>query len=71
MIGLFLAVLELIRQKKIAVDQPEPLGAVSIHLRDDAADEVLFGDPPAAAIPAPPRSADRRPPPPVPGPAEA
>ena len=71
MIGLFLAVLELIRQKKIAVDQPEPLGAVSIHLRDDAADEVLFGDPPAAAISAPPEAPTGAPPPPVPGPAEA
>ncbi len=44
MIGLFLAMLELIRQKKIAVEQPEPLGDVQIRLREDAADQVLFGE---------------------------
>jgi len=44
LIGLFLAMLELIRQKKIAVDQAEPLGDVTIHLRDDAPEQVLFDD---------------------------
>jgi segregation and condensation protein A len=42
MIGLFLATLELIRQKKIAVDQTEALGEIRIKLREDAPDQVIF-----------------------------
>jgi hypothetical protein len=42
MIGLFLATLELIRQKKIAVEQSEVLGEIRIKLREDAADQTLF-----------------------------
>jgi segregation and condensation protein A len=42
MIGLFLATLELIRQKKIAVEQSETLGDIRIRLRDDAPDQTLF-----------------------------
>jgi segregation and condensation protein A len=42
MIGLFLATLELIRQKKIAVEQSETLGDIRIKLRDDAGEQTLF-----------------------------
>lgn len=42
MIGLFLATLELIRQKKIAVEQRETLGEIRIRARE-AGEEVLFG----------------------------
>ena len=42
MIGLFLATLELIRQKKIAVEQHETLGDIRIRLRDDSGDQKLF-----------------------------
>jgi len=41
MIGLFLATLELIRQKKIAVEQTETLGEIRIRLRDEST-ETLF-----------------------------
>jgi segregation and condensation protein A len=41
MIGLFLATLELIRQKKIAVEQSETLGDIRLRLRDPA-EETLF-----------------------------
>jgi segregation and condensation protein A len=44
MIGLFLATLELIRQKKIAVEQTEVLGELRIRAREEA-DETLFADP--------------------------
>ena len=44
MIGLFLATLELIRQKKIAVEQNETLGDIRIRLRADAGDQTLFTD---------------------------
>jgi segregation and condensation protein A len=57
MIGLFLATLELIRQKKIAVEQPDPLGEIRIRLREDAGDQTLFQQeapvPPHAATEAP------------------
>jgi segregation and condensation protein A len=52
MIGLFLAMLELIRQKKIAVEQSQPLGDVRITLRDDVDDQVLFEESPPSASPA-------------------
>lgn len=54
MIGLFLATLELIRQKRIFVEQSEPLGEVRIRLRHDTGEEVLFRDapPPASTSPA-------------------
>jgi segregation and condensation protein A len=44
MIGLFLATLELIRQKKIAVEQTETLGDIRLILRDDAGDQRLFAE---------------------------
>jgi segregation and condensation protein A len=44
MIGLFLATLELIRQKKIIIEQMETLGEVRLVLRTDAADQTLFAD---------------------------
>ena len=40
MIGLFLATLELIRQKKIAVEQSETLGDIRLRLRED--EEQIF-----------------------------
>jgi segregation and condensation protein A len=43
MIGLFLATLELIRQKKIAVEQNEVLGELRIRAREEAA-ETLFAE---------------------------
>lgn len=49
MIGLFLATLELIRQKKIAVEQTETLGEIRLRLREEA-DETLFRD--EASVPA-------------------
>jgi segregation and condensation protein A len=53
MIGLFLATLELIRQKKIAVEQSDTLGEIRLRLRDDA-DETLFREEASAhAAPAP------------------
>jgi hypothetical protein len=42
MIGVFLATLELIRQKKIAVEQLDGDGEVRIRLRDDAGAGVMF-----------------------------
>ncbi len=42
MIGLFLATLELIRQKKITIEQTETLGEVRIILRTDAPEQMLF-----------------------------
>lgn len=42
MIGLFLATLELIRQKKVTISQPETLGPIQILLRTDAPDQQLF-----------------------------
>ena len=46
MIGLFLATLELIRQKKIAVEQIQDagggLGEIKIRLRDDVPEQALF-----------------------------
>jgi segregation and condensation protein A len=51
MIGLFLATLELIRQKKVIVDQPDPLGEIRIRLREDAGDQTLFQE--EAPVPAP------------------
>jgi segregation and condensation protein A len=57
MIGLFLATLELIRQKKIAVEQTETLGDIRIVLREDSGDQKLFADetpaPESSATPAP------------------
>jgi segregation and condensation protein A len=44
MIGLFLATLELIRQKKITIEQTETLGEVRLVLRTDAADQTLFAE---------------------------
>jgi segregation and condensation protein A len=44
MIGLFLATLELIRQKKITIQQNETLGEVRLVLRTDAADQTLFAN---------------------------
>lgn len=59
MIGLFLATLELIRQKKIAVDQTEALGEIRIKLREDAPEQVIFQDETSApAAPAPTNSPD-------------
>lgn len=52
LIGLFLATLELIRQKKITVEQDEAFGDVRIILREHNEDVVLFGDAPAAESPA-------------------
>jgi segregation and condensation protein A len=49
MIGLFLATLELIRQKKVVVEQTEALGEIRILLREDAGEQVLFAEP--AAVP--------------------
>ncbi|HUO08369.1 MAG TPA: segregation/condensation protein A [Phycisphaerae bacterium] len=42
MIGLFLATLELIRQKKVTISQPETLGPIQILLRTDVPDQQLF-----------------------------
>ena len=42
MIGLFLATLELIRQKKIAVEQAEPLGEIRIRLSEGGSGQMLF-----------------------------
>ena len=42
MIGLFLATLELIRQKKITVEQSETLGEIRLRLREDAGEEKMF-----------------------------
>ncbi len=42
MIGLFLATLELIRQKKIAVEQSEINGDIRIRLREDTPEQTLF-----------------------------
>jgi segregation and condensation protein A len=44
MIGLFLATLELIRQKKVAVEQTEVLGDLRIVLREDSGDAKLFAE---------------------------
>jgi segregation and condensation protein A len=44
MIGLFLATLELIRQKKIAVEQAETLGDIRIVLREDSGEQTLFAE---------------------------
>ncbi len=44
MIGLFLATLELIRQKKIAVEQSEVLGEIRIRAREDAAETLFAGE---------------------------
>lgn len=57
MIGLFLATLELIRQKKIAVEQTETLGLIRIRLREEG-DQTLFGEDAAA----PEQSAPHTPP---------
>ena len=68
MIGLFLATLELIRQKKIAVDQTETLGEIRIKLREDAPDQILFNEEtnqPHAPDPAPSTSPDEPPAPTV------
>jgi len=54
MIGLFLAMLELIRQKKIAVDQSDALGDVKITLRQDVPEQALFqNEAPVPQSPAP------------------
>jgi segregation and condensation protein A len=45
LIGLFLATLELIRQKKVIVEQNELLGDITISLRTDAPEQVLFEEP--------------------------
>ncbi len=44
MIGLFLATLELIRQKKVLVYQAEPGADIEIVLREDDPDQILFKD---------------------------
>lgn len=44
MIGLFLATLELIRQKKVLVQQAEPGADIEIILREDDPDQILFKD---------------------------
>jgi segregation and condensation protein A len=49
MIGLFLATLELIRQKKIAVEQTETLGLIRIRLREEG-DQTLFAESTGAPI---------------------
>jgi chromatin segregation and condensation protein Rec8/ScpA/Scc1 (kleisin family) len=63
MIGLFLATLELIRQRRIAVEQTATLGDIRIVLRADAGDQRLFaGETPVADHPsAPPVAPDTRP----------
>ena len=66
LIGLFLATLELIRQRKVLVDQPEPLGEIHILLRDDQFDQVSAAEL-TPASPAPEPAADSAAPPaPVP-----
>jgi segregation and condensation protein A len=56
MIGLFLATLELIRQKKVAFEQSETLGEIRLRLREPG-DEQLFREeaapPPPTGTPAP------------------
>lgn len=42
MIGLFLATLELIRQRKVRVEQPEPLADLRLILRDDTDAQAPF-----------------------------
>jgi hypothetical protein len=49
MIGLFLATLELIRQKKIAVEQTETLGLIRIRLREEG-DQTLFAESTGAPV---------------------
>jgi segregation and condensation protein A len=72
MIGLFLATLELIRQKKIAVEQTETLGDIRIVLRDDSGDQKLFAEEtPVAETPAPHQPAPEPAPEPPTPPAEA
>jgi segregation and condensation protein A len=54
MIGLFLATLELIRQKKVTISQPETLGPIQIVLRTDHPEQQLFeNETPAHEAPAP------------------
>jgi segregation and condensation protein A len=53
LIGLFLATLELIKQKKLLVEQVEPLGEVRLILRtDDVAAAQVAPEPPATPPPA-------------------
>jgi hypothetical protein len=42
MIGVFLATLELIRQKKVAFEQDDASGEVRLRLREDAGTTVMF-----------------------------
>lgn len=53
MIGLFLATLELIRQKKVFVQQAEPGADIEIILREDDPDQILFKEGGATDIAAP------------------
>ncbi len=58
LIGLFLATLELIRQRKILVEQTDPLGDIRLLLRDEPPEPTLPA-PPAAAADAPPATGDQ------------
>lgn len=57
LIGLFLATLELIRQKKVLVIQTEELGEIKLYLRDEA-EQVLFVEPRAEGVEAAAAPAD-------------
>ncbi len=60
MIGLFLATLELIRQKKISVEQTETLGLIRIRLREEG-DQTLFAENPPMGADAGPVPTDEVP----------
>ncbi len=51
LIGLFLAMLELIREKRIAVEQSEPLGELRLSMRTDAPEGSLSPSNPDAPAP--------------------
>ncbi len=61
MIGLFLAMLELIRLKKITFDQTQPTGFVMLKLRADPHNEPAPGSAADIAAPPPPPSAGELP----------
>ncbi len=64
MIGLFLATLELIRQKKVTISQPETLGPIQLLLRTDHPEQQLF----TSEEPSAPQTPE---PTPTPGPEES
>jgi len=60
MIGLFLALLELIRQRRVRAEQPEPFGTIIIHLLDPTPITVILEAPRVGGAEPPAEQADER-----------